>query len=250
LTHLVVDAGNTSIKAGLFSGNQLIAKTSFRGKSYSPLAEFLKIQAEQPTTGILSSVRKEDSSLPLSDFIQNLGISKLLEIRSGVRLPIKILYKTPETLGNDRLANACGAASIFPDKNILIIDTGTCIKYDVVRKDAVYPGGAISPGLRMRYKSLSMFTGKLPYFKPDDDEIELTGTSTEGSIRSGVENGIISEIDAMTDKFSEIYSDIKVVLTGGDSHRFINKLKKSGIFAEDDLTLKGLNVILNLNVTN
>ncbi|MFM8918137.1 MAG: type III pantothenate kinase, partial [Bacteroidota bacterium] len=112
-----------------------------------------------------------------------------------------------------------------------------------------YLGGSISPGVKIRYKGLSSFTGKLPYFKKMlEDFPDLIGTSTEGSIRSGVENGILCEITGMINAYEQRFEDLKIALTGGDANRFSQLLKKSGIFVEPELTLKGLHLILKTNV--
>jgi type III pantothenate kinase len=167
-------------------------------------------------------------------------------LNAGTPIPIKNQYKTPETLGNDRLANAVGATIIFPEKNVLIIDMGTCIKYDFIDKNKNYHGGAISPGLEMRFKSLDKFTDQLPLIEPSEN-FSLTGRSTEESILSGVQNGIIFEINGMIDQYKKKHDELKVIITGGDHAFFANHLKSS-IFAAPNLTLQGLNEILEYNV--
>ncbi len=178
--------------------------------------------------------------------LEPIKASRLLFVRSGLLLPIKVLYKTPETLGNDRLANVCAAWSLYPEQNSLVIDLGTCIKYDFVSASGTYPGGSISPGLSMRYKALTRFTSQLPYFKPVDEFPELTGQSTEGAIRSGVENGILEEVNGIIARYQELFDQTRIILTGGDHSKFADKLK-SVIFAAPNLTLTGLKVILDHN---
>ena len=167
-------------------------------------------------------------------------------MRSGLLLPVKVLYKTPETLGNDRLANVCGARIQYPDANVLVIDMGTCIKYDFISADGFYHGGGISPGLTMRYKALTRFTSQLPYFKPVEEFPVLIGQSTEGSMRSGVENGILEEVKGIISQYQELFDQTLIMLTGGDCAKFADKLK-SPIFVAPNLTLSGLKVILDHN---
>ena len=161
-------------------------------------------------------------------------------------LPVRNGYKTPQTLGQDRIANACAAWKFNPDKNTLTIDLGTCIKYDFVDETGLYHGGAIAPGLAMRYKALTRFTGQLPYFKPIDEFPDLIGQSTESSIRSGVENGILFELKGAIEAYSQQFGRTSVILTGGDHPKFADKLK-SPIFVAPNLTLNGLKVILDAN---
>jgi type III pantothenate kinase len=241
---LVIDAGNSFYKLALFSGVELIAvsktKKDLRGELEALINNHGNIQS-----AIWSSVRENDGEIEAE--LDRAQIAKKVTVRSGLLLPVKVTYKTPETLGNDRLANVCAAITQFPETNVLVVDMGTCIKYDLVTSDSCYPGGSIAPGLQMRYKALSRFTGKLPYIKnPPDLFPELTGQSTEGSIRSGVENGIAAELNGICQQYHDAYNNLKIIMTGGDHPRFADKLK-SGIFVAPNLTLEGLKVILDHN---
>ena len=247
MLQLVIDAGNTLIKGAVFENSQIIERFHTKGKSLADFLLAVSALDQLPQQALISSVRADSDSLYES--LTDLGINQVLSFRSGLKLPIKIQYKTPETLGTDRIANACMASAIFPKDNILAIDIGTCIKFDMVTSDQEYLGGSISPGVKIRYKGLSSFTGKLPYFKKMQEEFpELIGTSTEGSIRSGVENGILCEINGMIDAYEQRFDNLKIALTGGDANRFSQLLKKSGIFVEPELTLRGLHLILKTNV--
>lgn len=241
---MVIDEGNTLVKLAVFRGQELTELTRLRKLSVEDLS---KIAAAYPDLYSImwSSVRVPDQ-LPAE--LEELPPQvKIVPLRSGLLLPVKVQYKTPETLGHDRLANACGAHQMYSHENALVVDMGTCIKYDLITADDCYIGGAISPGLNMRYKALSRFTEKLPYLKYLAPEFpELTGQSTEGSIRSGVEQGILAEIDGICQKYMGLYKDLKIILTGGDHERFADKLK-SPIFVAPNLTLKGLKAILDHN---
>ena len=157
-------------------------------------------------------------------------------------LPIQIKYKTPKTLGVDRIAAVCGAIDIFPNKDSLVIDAGTAITYDFVDRQGNYEGGAISPGIEMRFEALHTFTERLPLVTKTGD-LPLIGSSTETCIRSGVLNGAIAEMEGIIINYKQLYPDLGVVLCGGDSLFFENKLKPT-IFAAPDLVLSGLNRIL------
>lgn len=238
--NLVIDMGNTSVKLGLFGSGELKAHLVLPEFSMASFQKFLT-ENGAPKSVILSSVIKK------SDELENfLAINFFfLKLDYKTDLPIEKLYKTPETLGNDRIAAAVGANSLYPSQNVLVIDAGTCIKYDFVNAENQYLGGNISPGIDMRFKSLKAFTAQLPLVSKAEDD-EICGTSTEQAIRLGVQLGAVEEVKGIINRFKSRYGDMKVVITGGDSPFFDNELKNH-IFADPFLTLRGLNVILNYN---
>jgi type III pantothenate kinase len=240
---LVIDIGNTRTKIAVFEGD-LIRELHPAKKNISAIITRIIKKLGIPAGCIVSHVQLERSEILTA--LHPVPESSVVFIRPGLKLPIKVLYKTPETLGNDRLANACGAWKLNPGKNSLVIDMGTCIKYDFVNQDGEYPGGSISPGLAMRYKALSRFTGQLPYFKPVEEFPQLTGQSTEGAMRSGVENGILEEVNGILCRYQELADQTHIILTGGDHSKFADQLK-SPIFVAPNLTLTGLKVILDHN---
>lgn len=160
-------------------------------------------------------------------------------------LPIKLNYATPESLGNDRIAAVCGATTILPDKNILVIDAGTAITYDIVNDKGVHIGGNISPGLNMRYRALNTFTKRLPLLNFRESVCEI-GNSTEEAIHKGIQYGIIAEMYAYINEWKAKLKPLNVVLTGGDAAFFENSLK-SNIFVVPNLVLLGLKSILEIN---
>jgi type III pantothenate kinase len=234
---LSIDFGNTSIKAGLFDNNVLI--DNFRSISQ---VDILKIANEnQDYQIILCSVGI--SPLHFINLIENK--SRLLILDVNTKLPITNNYETPETLGLDRLAAAIGINSLFPNENYLVIDTGTCITYDIIDKNAIYQGGNISLGLTMRFKALAQFTSKLPMLKPEDYPT-MIGKNTKNAILTGVIEGIIGEIHWFINKYRSIYPDLKIAICGGDAIFFETKIKEH-IFAAPELVLIGLNRILQYN---
>lgn len=239
--NLAVDIGNTKVKAGIFNGNQLVHQASFQRPA---LNEIKRLLQDFPTLKfcIVSSV------ITHSKEIINLLSHKLncIELNFNTALPIKNLYSTPDTLGNDRLASAVGAYKRFPGKNSLVIDVGTCLKFDFITAQGEYLGGAISPGLNMRFKALNAFTDRLPLLQRDDEFESTIGRSTRESILSGVQGGMLGEIKYAIEEYTSQYSPVQFVLTGGDWQFFENALKNS-IFAAPSLLLEGLNEILLFN---
>ncbi len=240
---LVIDVGNTRTKIALFKDDSIVVTELVKGNFSSLLSKLVSIHGT-PSSCIVSKVSMNDADLMAA--LEPVINSNLIFFRSGLVLPVRVMYKTPETLGNDRLANACGGWALHPDKNILIIDMGTCIKYDFVSSQGIYQGGSISPGLVMRYKALTRFTSQLPYYKPVEIFPDLIGQSTEGAIRSGVENGMLGELNEIVLRYKELFDQTQIIITGGDHIRFADKLK-SPIFVAPNLTLTGLKVILDHN---
>ena len=240
---LVIDNGNTRTKIAVFEGDLIRELFSVSKKISTPVSRIVK-KYGMPSGCIVSHVHLgKDAMLSALEAIPE----KLIVFTSiALRLPVKVTYQTPLTLGHDRLANACGAWKLNPGKNTLVIDMGTCIKYDYVNSSSEYTGGSISPGLEMRYKALARFTGQLPYFKPVVEFPGLTGQSTEGAIRSGVENGILEELRGILRRYSELTDQTHIIITGGDHSKFADQLK-SPIFVAPNLTLTGLKVILDHN---
>lgn len=202
----------------------------------------LKDEHEQLNRAILSSVRPADEELLE---VLNQQFDQFLELDHTTQLPIENLYATPETLGKDRLAAAVGANELFPNTNLLVIDAGTAITYDLVSEKNQFIGGNISPGMEMRFKALNHFTGKLPLISPMD-HFNAIGKTTEEAIRAGVQNGIIYEIEQNIAFFNRNYQNLQIIMTGGDSNFFDKKLNYA-IFVHFNLTLIGLNRILEYN---
>ena len=154
-------------------------------------------------------------------------------------------YESKHTLGYDRLANAVGAAAQFPDEHVVIVDSGTCLKIDFIHANRGFLGGSISPGLQMRFRSLNTFTDNLPLVEEAPCNSNWGG-NTNDSILVGVVQGMRAEIEGRIGKLNSEFPDLKVVLTGGDLETFksLDIPQKSSIFADNFLTLKGLNEIL------
>lgn len=238
--NLIIDIGNTVAKTAVFDGKDL--KEVFYD-SIDSLDSLSQICSTYPLEkGILASV--VTLSEQIEEQLQRINF-KIIKLSKETPVPIKNLYQTPETLGSDRLAAVVAANEIFPDKDILVIDAGTALTYEFIDAKGQYHGGNISPGMKMRFKSLSLFTDKLPLIS-EKGATPTLGNNTETAIRSGVMKGMELEISGYITLLKKIYPDLLVFLTGGDEFSFDTNLK-SIIFADRFLVLKGLNRILNYN---
>jgi type III pantothenate kinase len=236
--NLVIDLGNTWAKAGLFSEKVLVKSFVFDKNASN---EIKRIITETPDIkrSIVSSVISH--SKEIHNILQNKTLC--IDFDSNIRLPLKIVYQTPETLGKDRIAAVAGAIALYPGKPLLVIDGGTCMKYNFVSEKAEFYGGAISPGLDMRFKSLNVFTDRLPQLSYEKDFSDVVGNSTAGSILSGVQKGILFEAEGYIKHFHAHNKQGIVLATGGSLPFLVDGLKNS-IFAAPDLILYGLNEIL------
>lgn len=233
----VIDAGNTSVKIGFFHEDELIQVDRYTLLEFKSLNEIH--QSLSKHLGILSSVLSNNDTESIVALLPNIILLK--DLPEGIQYE----YSSPLTLGKDRIANAFGAQFLNPSKSSVVIDIGTCIKFDLLLDGIHYHGGSISPGIRLRYKALNDYTGKLPLLN-DNSNAELVGNSTYNSIHSGVINGIKNEIEGMIDSYIDKYDDLTFFVTGGDAKHF-DFHPKNNIFANINLTLLGLYQILKLN---
>ncbi|AEH00431.1 type III pantothenate kinase [Lacinutrix sp. 5H-3-7-4] len=239
--NLIIDVGNTHTKIAIFEENKLAEKVRIETSNSKAEIENFKKKYRNLKKAIVSSVGKLDQ-----DTLSFLEAEFKLQILSHkTKLPFKNLYRTPKTLGIDRIALVCASIKQFPDKNVLIIDAGTCITYDFISAKNEYLGGAISPGIRMRYKAMHNLTANLPLLETEIPR-NFIGDSTTSAMHCGVVNGVLNEIDGSIAQYQEKFSDLTVILTGGDT-KMLSKQLKSSIFANSNFLLQGLNFILQYN---
>jgi type III pantothenate kinase len=238
--NLVIDFGNTRIKAALFMGTELLEKRVYdtEGQLITEMAALSGIQH-----CLIGSVTK-----------QHAQVFETFKLKFDTRLfsaqtplPLKNLYKSALTLGSDRIAASMGSFFFYPNQDVLTIDAGTCIKYNFVNKANEYIGGAISPGIPMRLKAMNHFTAALPIVEPDLDYTRLIGQSTAESLLSGAIIGAACEAEEMINKYRSEYPDLQVVITGGDAD-YLCKQLKNRFFTNQNILLYGLNTILNYSL--
>ena len=235
---LVIDIGNSSVKLGLFKGKFLLRTAVFSNCSMDNIQDFLL--EDTVSSAIISSVQNINK-----EFLNVIDYYNPIVLDEKTRLPITINYKTPSTLGKDRIAAAVGASFLYKNKDVLFLDFGSCLTIDFINKKKEYLGGRISPGLKMRYHALNEFTDHLPICKKTQ-KTQYIGNDTVSSINSGVQQGMIAEVKEVIDTFKKENKDTVVIFTGGDCF-FFEKALKSSIFANPFLVMEGLNEILDYN---
>jgi len=237
--NIAIDVGNTKTKIGFFDEDRLEST-----KTFSSLSEINSLfDTNQTNSVIISSVNTS-----YEDILNELPhLEKPILLDHSTPLPFKNKYKS-ETIGLDRLAAVAGAQTLYPNHNVLTIDLGTCITYELLEKGKTYYGGAISPGLHMRFKSMHNFTSRLPLVEPESIS-NYIADNTKDAMQSGVVFGIQAEIEAYIQEVNRKYSPLTTIITGGDAKFFESKLK-APIFAIPELVLMGLNAILRYNASN
>jgi type III pantothenate kinase len=233
---LIIDVGNSYFKAAAFDKQKVIKTLRDRLGDIEGIEESLvKLAALQPQAVFISSVNKK--STVIEQYFKRMNV-QVVEFTSSTPLFFLNRYETPETLGKDRLANAAAAVALFPGKPVLVLDAGTCLKYDFINVDGEYLGGSISPGIEMRFRALHQFTSKLPLIKREE-YAPLTGRNTTQAIQSGVLNGFLAEAKGIIGQYQMVHKNLQVVLTGGD-YLFLERELKITTVADPYFTIKGL----------
>jgi type III pantothenate kinase len=224
----IIDIGNSNFKVAALENDEITEIYRFNKEEDLKLIQLIKNK-----NVILSNVAKSEL-LALVEANCNL----LFYPTNSIDFPFYSEYKTKETWGMDRACNVAAASYYFPERNVLIVDIGTCLKFDLIDKTNTYLGGSISPGIRLRFESLATQTANLPLLQ-HQIEYDLIGKSTSESIINGVINGCYSEILGLIQQYEDNFDDLQIIITGGDSFYF-DFNEKSNIFADENLTLKGL----------
>ena len=238
--NLIIDIGNTAAKLVLFEQGEPIHEERTSNTTLEALPRVM--ERFTPGRAAMSSVidltdeaRAALDALPIP----------LLTLDATTPLPVRLRYRTPCTLGADRLAAVVGAMTLRPGCELLVIDAGTCITYERVSASGIYLGGNISPGLEMRFKALRDHTARLPLVCPEGETPNI-GYDTDTAIRAGVRRGFQFEIEGNINAYLEECPTLSVFLTGGNSFNF-GTPEKSCIFADKYLVPRGLNRILEYN---
>lgn len=236
---VAIDIGNTGAKYAIFEEDALVTQGYFKEQEGLPQ----ELASQSFDHAILASVAGD-----LKHIKTGLSVDgSIIELSAQTALPVSNDYKTPHTLGADRIAGAVAAHYFFPGRNCLVIDAGTAITYDFIDADGHYQGGGIAPGLRMKFKALHNFTGRLPLVEEINKSFALIGQTTQESLESGVLAGTVAEVTGIIRAYRQKSERLVVILCGGDAGFFESTLKEP-IFVIPELVLIGLHRILKHNV--
>jgi len=239
--NLIIDVGNTLVKYAVFDGKKLLTDQQSKMEGFAQkIKAIFEVYPKIDHAIIASVVRLPDKIFKVLSLFCPVHL-----LSQTSKIPFRNSYASPETLGIDRIALATAAFYKYPSSNVLVIDMGTCITYDIINDHGEYLGGAISPGAAMRYRAMHKQTDGLPQLSlsPIMDAI---GDTTESSMHSGVVNGITLELEGIISQYDQRFSHLTVILTGGNAQFFAKRLKNS-IFANSKFLLEGLNYLLEYN---
>ncbi len=237
--NLVIDIGNSFIKLAIFQDEVLIHHERVTKYTVAQLKALIK---KFPITKAISSNVRRSEPYFFKFLDRNY---QLLRLSHKTKVPVKISYKTPKTLGLDRVAVVVGAIMAYPNRAACVIDIGTCMTFDYVDEDSKYYGGNIAPGVELRLRAMHEFTSALPLLKRKWNP-ELLGTSTQTAMQNGAVWGVKMEIERFIKTLTKQKGKLVTILTGGDAAYF-GEIVDSKIFVDPILLLKGLNAILDYN---
>ena len=242
-THLCIDCGNTRVKAAVIENSVITARATSDYDHLSPIVDLAARSGAQAALMASTTHRSAEVSQALADILH----CPVKELDHTTPIPLQIAYRTPHTLGRDRIATAVGAWAEFTGCNLLVVDAGTCITLDVVLADGTLLGGNIAPGISMRLQAMHQHTSRLPLVERDGD-VPLVAYDTSAALRCGAVLGAAAEIDGMATRLMSVLGQLKVMLTGGDATLLAEHLLIQHVTVADDLLLNGLDTILNYNL--
>ncbi len=241
---LAIDSGNSKIKSGVYDNDELIYHSSVELSDYEPEIKKILDTYQIDKAGICDVSQNYGTIRHNINHLTNYNLPVLM-INHKLNLPFKSEYSPIYLLGNDRLAAITAAYYLYPETNVLIIDYGTAITYDLLTAEGIHKGGNISPGLNMRYMAMDMFTSGLPFVE-FNEKTTLLGTNTTEAINNGVVNGIIYETEGYIEELSVLYPGLVTILTGGIAEYLHNSIKYT-TFANQNLVLYGIKKLIETN---
>ena len=244
--NLTIDIGNTRVKSAVFGDKNRLEVTSFDKATFEEVVRGVFNRNPNIRQAIISSVAESAANYEsvLTDRV------RVFHLDQNLSLNFSSKYDDLSKLGADRKALIAAAVTIYPAQNVLVIDMGSCVTYDMVDCSGLHRGGGISPGWQMRLNAMHTFTGRLPQLSTLDDSIEkkeVTGMNTQQAMFNSTFFGLLAEIDQRIEHYKSEFPDLTVILTGGDAQSFSVRLKNR-IFAHSNFLLEGLNALLEHNL--
>lgn len=223
---LAIDIGNTLAKLTVLDGGRLVETRRTEQPSIEALAQLMADYPAIDCAAMIWARRADD----LQQYARA-RVSRFLEVTWATPVPIGNPYTAPETQGADRLAAMVGAATLSPGADVLVVDLGTAITFDLLDAQGEFLGGNISPGANMRLRALNQFTEGVP-FQELCEHTELIGTTLQSAIVSGVVNAIVYEAEGYITRLRGLYPGLQVIFAGGDANFFAKRMENP-IFAQN-----------------
>ena len=248
---LAIDIGNSKTLIGIFKGKKIISRLRFSTAAIGQAGfrSFLKTKLyphRVKIEGIVMASVVPAAAAPLSKALKKLYKIKPLQVSPGLKLRLRLGYRNPRHLGQDRLANAVAARELYAGP-VIIVDYGTATTVCFISRSGYYKGGIILPGLEMMAWALARKTALLPYLRTLNRPKRLIGQDTKESIVSGLVYGLTEMVDGLIKKIKKkVKGRVKVIATGGVAS-FLFPYSKEIEKIDADLTLQGLRLIYEMN---
>lgn len=233
MSNLLVEIGNTALKAAWAEGNTLGRTVRYQGEKLHGFLLKTLLADAHPEIIVLATKR----DMPEEDITELRGHCDRLVLIDKSHPEILRAYSLPEYLSPDRAASIIAARTLFEGKPFILFDFGTAMSVDSIGADGSYLGGNISLGCMTRFKALNRYSRSLPLVNIPEQTPAL-GTSLVSSIEAGVISGIVFEMESYMASSPESV----VVFTGGDADYFAGKTRNS-VFVVPNLVLMGLAAI-------
>ncbi len=240
---LAINIGNTNITSGLFETSEFVDHWKIGKEKLTELEN--KFSKLKNIEGIIISSVVPQITPSVFTILKKLRFVKPLVVTSDMILPIKINVDHPEKVGSDLIANMIAAKELYR-KTVIVLDCGTATTFCTLSKNGEFTGSVIAPGLRSMAKSLTENAALLPSFeliKPKS----LIGHNTIEAMQSGVYFGYTGLIKEILNRLKKENPDAMIVATGGNIKSIIDEISDIDVI-EENLTLKGLQIIYRLNV--
>ena len=247
---LISDIGNTSITVGLFDSDRKVTTWRLTTDSKRSCDEYgvllsglisnfnknLKLEG-----AIVSSVVTTLTDIYLEAIRKYLKVAPI-DFSYKIDCGIKIMTETKSEVGADRIVNAVAASNLYKTPAI-VVDFGTATTFDIINEKKEFLGGIITPGMKIQTQALSKFTSKLPLLDIEPPK-SVIGKNTQDAILSGVVRGHACMISGLLKECKrELGENTVVIATGGYAKLVANYMETPFDFIDEDLTLKGLNII-------
>ena len=232
MSKLLIDLGNTRIKASVFKNQTIQGRKSFDYSNLNIFFEYIEQFAKNYYEAIISNVKEKKYLKMVLNFLEQKKMKFRIIEPNISSCGLSNLYNNPKDLGADRWCAAIGAFSLKKNSNIMIVHLGTTIVIDIVDEKGFFQGGSIAPGYKLLFNALKMGANNLNDI--DDGKYEFPAKGTKNSVFTGIINSIYGQINIAYEILKKTQnSKIEVILTGGDAYRIKQQFNPEFLIIED-----------------
>ena len=251
---LAIDIGNSNIVVGMVENGVIahkarIATDRIKTKDQycaelKAMLELFHVSPAEIDGCIVSSVVPQIQQ-SMVDAAERLTGKTCLTVGPGLKTGLHIKIDNPAQAGSDLIVGAVAAMEAY-GTGLCVIDLGTATTICVIGRDGAFMGGTIAPGVMLSLNALSSGTAQLPGISLEKPK-KVVGTNTVDSMRSGLLFGSAAMLDGMVERIeAELGYPTKIIATGGLA-KFIVPLCKREMVIDENLLLRGLELLYNKN---